>query len=181
MATTRREFLASMLAALGAAALPAQAAPVVPRVRFSGPIFTAAMQDEAHAGWFRDCVLNSAWQFEPRGLGGRPLLRHPMTGLTYVVFPDGEGGTALQQIDAACCPCREDLDPDYIVSHAARFVAAHIFEFYEWTDGQPGAATLCFRDSERYALWPELAEAEIEAAPPIKVTLLPKYKADAQW
>jgi hypothetical protein len=171
MATTRREFLASMLAAIGAAALPAEAALVVSSVRLSGPIFTAAMQAEAHAGWFRDCVLNSAWQFEPQGIDGRPLLRHPMTGLAYVVFPDEKGGIVAQQIDAACCPCREDLDPDYIVSHAARFVAAHIFEFYEWTDGQPGAVYFRFRDPQRYAVWPDLPEAEIELGPPIVITI----------
>jgi hypothetical protein len=166
MTISRRTFLASLLASGANAALPARAAPR-PRIQLSGPVFTRALAAEADLAWLRDCVLHSCWQIDRDGFGGRALVRHPMTGLAYAVSPLRNFGVRVRQVAAECCPCREDLDPDYIVGHAARRVAAIAFaEAARWGGL---AVYLRFPWEGDEPAWPATPTPRFEAAPRIVV------------
>ena len=86
MAIARREFVAGLVPVAGLAFLPVRSAPRL-TVKLSGPLFTRCMAHDADRLWFRCCVLHSCWQIDRLGFDGRPLIRHPMTALTYVIFP----------------------------------------------------------------------------------------------
>jgi hypothetical protein len=180
MAITRREFLAGASGAAGLALLPVRSAPRL-TVRLSGPLFTRRMAHEVDRLWFRCCVLHSCWQVDRRGFDGRPLIRHPMTGLTYVIFPWAKGRTVVQQIGPECCRCDEDLDPDYIVSHSARRVAAFALEpFTAWRLQHAGPVYLRFPlNHHDEPPWPAVPEPETEDAPRIIVTPLTNPDGDA--
>jgi hypothetical protein len=165
MTISRRTFLASLLASGASAALPARAAS---RLMLSGPVFTRALAAEADVGWLRDCVLHSDWQIDRKGFEGRALVRHPMTGLAYAVSPLRGFGVRVRQVAAECCRCREDLDPDYIVGHAARRVAAIAFaQAGEWDED---AVYLRFAWGRDEPAWPATPPALFEPAPRIAVT-----------
>ena len=120
----RRGFLVGVAASAAAGALPACGAEPLNYVRVRGPIFRQAVAHAVDLGWFRECVLHSEWHFDEESFEGRALIRHRMTRLTYLIFSDGEGLPAARLIAPECCPCNEAADPDYIVGHAARHVAA---------------------------------------------------------
>jgi hypothetical protein len=174
MSITRRGFLASMIALAGTAALPARSA-LRQAIKLSGPIFTAEMTTEADPIWLHDCAFNCRWHIDRLGFDGRPLIRHQMTGLAYVAFSDEKGRTAVQQIDAACCVCNEDLDPDYIVSHAARLIAEAALEtFTDWQTRHKGPVYFRFSMRQREAFFyqpdeaePDIGDLETEDAPEI--------------
>jgi hypothetical protein len=164
MTISRRTFLASLLAAGASAALPAGAAPR-PRIRLSGPVFTRALATEADFDWLRDCVMHSCWQIDRDGFDGRALVRHTMTGLVYAVAPLRGFGVRVRQVAAECCPCREDLDPDYVVGHAARRVAA--IALVEAAQGRENAVYLRFPWGGDEPEWPATPAPQFEAAPRI--------------
>jgi hypothetical protein len=168
MTISRRAFLASLLATGASAALPARAAP---RLMLSGPVFTRAFAAEADVGWLSDCVLNSRWQIDRQGFEGRALVRHPMTGLVYAVSPLRGYGVRVRQVAAECCPCREDLDPDYVVGHAARRIAGIAFAPSRKDDVcRQGAVYLSFPWGSEQPDWPATPAPQFEPAPRIVVT-----------
>jgi hypothetical protein len=169
MKITRRGFLASILASGAMAALPARPSPRLV-VKLSGPMFTRGVESQVDPDWLEDCVLNSCWQIDCDGFDGRPLVRHPMTGLTYVASPASGPQISVRQVAAECCRCREDLDPDYVVGHAARRIAAVAFERVpEWRSRHAGPVYLRFSHAWR-ARWPRLPAPEIADAPRVVVT-----------
>jgi hypothetical protein len=175
MPITRRGFVASLIAFAGAAASPGRAvARQATRqviVELSGPIFTADMAAEADEEWLQACVFTSNWQIDFEGNDGYPLIRHPMTGLTYIVGFDTSGNLVVRQIDARCCKCDEELDPDYIVGHAARHVAEAAFETYtSWQSRHESTVYLRFSwNGKDDAPWPAVLEPTSEDAPEIEL------------
>lgn len=120
----RRGTLIGLVARV-ASATPAGAPEAAFNVKTCGPVFRESAQHLVDREWFEICVQHSLWQFDDRSFVDAALVRHPMTGLTYLLRPDEGGSVALQQIAPECCRSNERADPDYVVGHAARFVAAH--------------------------------------------------------
>jgi len=167
MAFTRQEFAAGIDVAPGLAALPATSNPRFV-VKLCGPLFTCSMAHDVDAAWLSLCVSRSCWQIDRRSFGKRPFIRHTMTGLTYVIFPWASGRAVVQQVDPVCCPnivCREDLDPDYIVGHAARRVAAESYASCDW----PKYGPVYLRFPTVYTPWPKVPAPEFTSAPPIEL------------
>jgi hypothetical protein len=183
MTITRRGFVASLIALAGATTLPrrtvARQATRQVSVELTGPIFTADMAAEADAEWLQACV-SSRWQIDFDGNDGYPLIRHPMTGLTYIVGFDTSGNLVVKQIDANCCVCDEGLDPDFIVGHAARCVAEAAFETYtSWQLRHEGTVYLRFPwNAEHDPPWPAVLEPSSEDAPCIALTPFTKTEGD---
>jgi len=171
MAFTRQEFAAGIDIAPGLAALPVTSSPRFV-VKLSGRLFTCSMAHDVDAEWLSVCVTGSCWRIDRRGFDKRPFIRHTMTGLTYVIFPWASGRAVVQQIDPVCCRrirCREGLDPDYIVGHAARRVAAESFAFWNWPGQGPVYLRFPTSDAEQLR-WPTVPRPEFTSAPPIELT-----------
>jgi hypothetical protein len=170
MAITRLEFAAGIDVAPGLAALPATSNPRLV-VRLCGPLFTCSMAHDVDAAWLSLCVTRSCWQIDRRSFDKRAFIRHTMTGLTYVIFPWASGRAVVQQVDPVCCRnivCREDLDPDFIVGHAARRAAAESYSFWSW----PHQGPVYLRFATTYAPWPKVPAPEFTSAPPIELVPL---------
>ena len=183
LAITRRSFLAGS-AALGASVAAglraaAETLPPVP-VLDVGPTFTTEARRSVDAEWFHICAAHSEWQFDSARYR-QPLIRHRMTGLTYRLSFDAAGQLEARQLASQCCPCREDLDPDKIVGHAAVFVAEFaLMVDEENVEDYGGQFYLSFRVPFRP--WPEPTAYDPEAdpfeaglvnhAPPIEVSPL---------
>lgn len=166
MTITRRTFLAGS-AALGASVAAglraaAETLPPVPVLEV-GPTFTTEGRGSVDPEWFHLCAAHSEWQFDRAGYR-QPLIRHRTTGLTFRLSFDAAGQLEAQQLASQHCTCREDLDPDKIVGHAALFVAEFaLMVDEENVEKYGGRFYLSFRVPFRS--WPEPTPYDPEADP----------------
>ena len=148
-------------------------------VGLNGPVFRQGMAHLVDADWFELCVRRSDWHFDDCSFEDRALIRHCMTGLTYLISPDRTGPLAVRQISSECCACDEDLDPDYVVGHAARHVTAHVTRII--------AARRSLHEGAIYFRYPRATDPEevldpvTEDAPPIAITALSDPALIATW